>query len=279
MKQRQSIGGAGYSAWSNIPFLIKEYSPVVTFEGDNTLMSQQSFNYLQKMAKRGMTGKDAGKFDSNLRYLNRLKEPESRVSQASVPEDFLNLDTVNEALQVSLLYRVRRILEAQKESTASNKDFVNSLYGIDIVKASEDNIRYISFQLFMAKVTGPEIKCPNNRKNLKLLCLLYGLSQLYRDSSACFESGYFNADQKPSTLILEAIKIINNELRPQILNILECYEIDDCILNSAIGNSYGDIYETHLEWAKNSRMNDTKLGDAIPDGYMEYIMPIVQGKL
>jgi len=46
---------------------------------------------------------------------------------------------------------------------------------------------------------------------------------------------------------------------------------------SAIGNSYGDIYETHLEWAKTSRFNNDK--GSIPDGYMEYIMPILQGKL
>ena len=53
----------------------------------------------------------------------------------------------------------------------------------------------------------------------------------------------------------------------------------DELLSSAIGNSYGDIYETHLEWAKNSRLNQTKLGDAIPDGYMETIMPILKGKM
>lgn len=51
------------------------------------------------------------------------------------------------------------------------------------------------------------------------------------------------------------------------------------MLNSAIGNSYGDIYETHLRWAKNSRLNKTKAGDAIPDGYIEYVMPILKGKL
>ena len=42
---------------------------------------------------------------------------------------------------------------------------------------------------------------------------------------------------------------------------------------SAIGNSYGDIYSTHLEWAKTSRLNDNK--GSIQDGFMEYIMPIL----
>ena len=45
---RQSLGGAGFSAWSGIPFLIEDYSPEVTFEGDNTVMAQQCFNFLGK---------------------------------------------------------------------------------------------------------------------------------------------------------------------------------------------------------------------------------------
>ena len=47
---------------------------------------------------------------------------------------------------------------------------------------------------------------------------------------------------------------------------------------SAIGNSYGDIYETHLEWAKNSRMNKDN-EDAIPEGFMEYMMPVLKAKM
>ena len=37
---RQACGGAGYLAWSNLPFLIDDWSPTVTYEGDNTVMAQ-----------------------------------------------------------------------------------------------------------------------------------------------------------------------------------------------------------------------------------------------
>lgn len=37
---RQSIGGAGYSAWSGLPYIIEEFTPSTTFEGDNTVMAQ-----------------------------------------------------------------------------------------------------------------------------------------------------------------------------------------------------------------------------------------------
>ena len=36
---RQSLGGAGYTGWSAIPYEIENYSPNVTFEGDNTVMA------------------------------------------------------------------------------------------------------------------------------------------------------------------------------------------------------------------------------------------------
>jgi acyl-CoA oxidase len=69
---RQSIGGAGYSAWSGMQEIIQEYSPDVTFEGDNTVMAQQAFNYLKKLLKKLKNGpiNDQGFFD----YMNEMNE-------------------------------------------------------------------------------------------------------------------------------------------------------------------------------------------------------------
>ena len=49
---RLSLGGAGYTAWSGIPYMIEDFSAVPTFEGDNTVMAQTSAGYLQKLFKR-----------------------------------------------------------------------------------------------------------------------------------------------------------------------------------------------------------------------------------
>jgi acyl-CoA oxidase len=109
------------------------------------------------------------------------------------------------------------------------------------------------------------------------LCLLYGLVHLKKDTSACYESGYF-ANSPFSAFINEAIKHLLIAIRPYAISLVEGYEVDDHIIQSAIGNSYGDIYETHLRWAKDSKLNHTKLGDAIPDGYFENVHPL-KGKL
>ena len=118
-------------------------------------------------------------------------------------------------------------------------------------------------------------KCPNLLGHAENISILYGLYHLQKDQAGLYESGYFSTGSK--TLVNEAIKLTLARIRPQILPMAEVVPHSDQLLMSAIGNSYGDIYETHLEWAMTSRLNDNK--GSIPDGYMEYIMPILQGKL
>ena len=59
-----------------------------------------------------------------------------------------------------------------------------------------------------------------------------------------------------------------------MIPLIEAWEFPDEVLISCIGNSYGDIYETQLEWARNSRLN--KIG--MPKGF-EYFKQILNGKL
>jgi hypothetical protein len=46
---RQALEEAGHLAFSRISSLLDDYSPTVTFEGNNTMLAQQSFNYLMKL--------------------------------------------------------------------------------------------------------------------------------------------------------------------------------------------------------------------------------------
>jgi acyl-CoA oxidase len=138
-------------------------------------------------------------------------------------------------------------------------------------------MRYTSFWFFREKVTNGSIKCKKLEGHITKLCLLYGLVHLKKDTSACYESGYF-AGKPFTSFINEAIKQLLKDIRPYAISLVEGYGVDDEVLCSAIGNSYGDIYETHLRWAKDSKLNHTKLGDAIPDGYMENVHPL-KGKL
>jgi hypothetical protein len=60
-----------------------------------------------------------------------------------------------------------------------------------------------------------------------------------------------------------------------MIPLVEAYGYPDEVVPSAIGNSYGDIYETQLRWAKDTRDN----GQDVPAHFETLIKPFMHGKL
>jgi hypothetical protein len=57
-----------------------------------------------------------------------------------------------------------------------------------------------------------------------------------------------------------------------MIPLIESFAFTDGVLVSAIGNSYGDIYEQLFDWSKNSKLNHT---DSIFKGMKEQLLPIL----
>jgi len=123
-----------------------------------------------------------------------MKELVSMKCRASIPQEFLDLDLIEQALKVNVSQRISTILKKAKDNSdkISKKDFINSRYSLDIVKASHAHIRYITFWFFKQRVESG-IKCEGVRKNLNNLCMLYGLNILNEDCVSCYACGYFSA--------------------------------------------------------------------------------------
>lgn len=66
---RQACGGAGFLSWSGFPLIVADYAPNTTYEGDNTVMAQQSARFLIKNLKKIEKGKKA---TGILEYLNSI---------------------------------------------------------------------------------------------------------------------------------------------------------------------------------------------------------------
>jgi len=97
-----------------------------------------------------MTGKNRTKFDGVFGYLSNMESLVQKKCSAKSPEDFLNLDQIEEALMVNLSYKLMTILQKQSETKnkISKKDFTNSRFALDIVKTSNAHIRYVTFWFF-----------------------------------------------------------------------------------------------------------------------------------
>jgi acyl-CoA oxidase len=85
---RTNCGGAGFSAWSGLPQQYFDYAPVPTYEGDNTVMAQQTFNYIEKKLGKVAKGVPA---PGIFKYLNEIEKFCSLKSDAKTVDQFLDI--------------------------------------------------------------------------------------------------------------------------------------------------------------------------------------------
>ena len=91
--------------WSGLPQIILDHTPAVTYEGDNTVMAQQSARYLFKQVTNIKRGKKSFGIHS---YLNEAQHllMSGLKCKCATPEDFISLKNIDEALKVNICYLV-----------------------------------------------------------------------------------------------------------------------------------------------------------------------------
>lgn len=129
---------------------------------------------------------------------------------------------------------------------------------------------YIMFLLSRQAITEYKYKDQNVKANLELILKIFALKQIQEDTHGLYECGFFtNGSGK---LVDEALKTLLNQLRPQMISLVEIIETETFV-GSAVGNYHGDIYESLLDFSKTSKLNKPEL----PGYYEQYMKPLIQG--
>ena len=77
-----------------------------------------------------------------------------------------------------------------------------------------------------------------------------------------FDSGFFTPSA--AKYINMALDNMLKKIRPQLIPLVEAKVDPDIVNPSNIGNFHGDIYETQMEWAKDSSLNHLDIGGVPP---------------
>ena len=162
------------------------------------------------------------------------------------------MDNLSNILKDLSLFIYKATNEEFNASQASVKENINELFGIDLVKMATIHIKYITIITYSQKIL--LFKCPKLRNHMQNMVSLATITFINEYTEVGYECGYF--PKGTIQLLDNALKTLLARIRPQIIPIVEnLIPHSDNYIMSAIGNSYGDIYETHLEWAKGSKMN------------------------
>jgi len=102
---------------------------------------------------------------------------------------------------------------------------------------------------------------------LEFLLKIFAVKQILKDPQSLYECGYFGTGS--GQLCDAAYKKLLVDMRPHMIPFIEYSPNYVYGIKSTIGNTHGDIVETQLEVAKNSRLNKHE----VPPYYEKWMKP------
>jgi len=247
-RARLSCGGHGYSSYSGFTSIWREFSPTATYEGDNTIMALQTARYLVNCLQKVQKG---SQLHENVDYLRNLKEILSIQKCSAQKVNDFDLDVILTTLQANAAYVIygatRALMQGAKEGGL--KDAWDKKAGIILVESARAHMNVYTYKAFYDRINN-EIKSPTLKSSLQRLCMLYGIQKLLEQPLGLMESQYCTARQ--FTLLRKRKEILLEEIRPDVIGLVDAFAIPDNSLRSVLGQYDGNVYETLMQKVRES---------------------------
>ena len=117
------------------------------------------------------------------------------------------------------------------------------------------HLAYILLKMTRERIEEYNFTDPKARAPLETLLKIFAVKEIVKDPLSLYDCGYFVPGS--SHLVDASYKKLLIDMRPHMIPFVEFSPGFNLGLKSTIGNHHGDIYETQLEVAMNSRLNKT----------------------
>ncbi|KAH7549643.1 hypothetical protein JRO89_XS13G0060300 [Xanthoceras sorbifolium] len=264
---RKLCGGHGYLCSSGLPELFAVYVPACTYEGDNIVLLLQVARFLMKTVSQLGSGKKPVGTTAYMGRAEYLLQCRCDVQRA---EDWLMPSAILEAFEA----RATRMSVACARNLSK---FTNQEDGFlelqaDLVEAAVAHCQLIVVSKFIKKL---QQDIPGNgvKQALGVLCNVYALYILHKHLGDFLSTGCFTPKQ--GSLANEQLRSLYSQVRPNAIALVDAFNYTDHYLGSVLGRSDGNVYPKLYEEAWKDPLNDT----VVPDGYHEYIRPLLKQQL
>ena len=246
------MGGHGYSRFNLIGALRNNNDINTTWEGDNTVLIQQTGKFILENFKQKMKGKNPSEKYSTLKFLDSFEtlsdKPSVRITSAADLDDFSQLKRIfeykiNFNLQRTVMKLSSRVEEKKDELLVAWNN--SQVYYIQpLVKSYIENFVFDSFRGRIESIQGTNESTASTKKMLGKFLKLYSLSIFNSDMTVLRNEDYLSSESV--YIIKEEILDLCESLKDEFIGIIDCIAAPDEVLNAPLGRSDGRIWESYL---------------------------------
>uniref|UniRef100_A0A5B6Z8G6 Acyl-coenzyme A oxidase n=2 Tax=Davidia involucrata TaxID=16924 RepID=A0A5B6Z8G6_DAVIN len=264
---RKLCGGHGYLCSSGLPELFAVYVPACTYEGDNIVLLLQVARFLVKTLSQLGSGKKPVGTTAYMGQVEHLMQCHCNVQRA---EDWLKPSVILEAFEA----RSARmsVACAKNLSKFTNPEEGFAELSADLVEAAVAHCQLIVVSKFLEKLQ-QDIPGKGVKQQLEVLCNIYDLFLLHKHQGDFLSTGCITPKQ--AYLANEQLRSLYSQARPNAIALVDAFNYTDHFLGSILGRYDGNVYPKLYEAAWKDPLNDS----VVPDGYHEYIRPILKQQI
>ncbi|CAH0484346.1 unnamed protein product [Peronospora farinosa] len=217
---------------------------MVTFEGDNTVMAQQTANYLLRCVEKLRRGE---KLAGSVQYLEREQASNQRRQwDVKSAADLNNAALLRDAVDVYTGRQVFQVAAKLAESEGKTElERANSCL-VDFVEIARVHVLYNGATAFLDQIEALKAKSLGTTlvPALEALCQLYICQELDRGAAFLLKEKFMSTFQ--SNLV--RVQLMKNcaRVRADCVALVDAFMLTDTVLNSSVGRADGSIYEGAL---------------------------------
>ncbi|KAL1316042.1 peroxisomal acyl-coenzyme A oxidase 1 [Arachis duranensis] len=264
---RKLCGGHGYLNSSGLPELFAVYAPACTYEGDNYVLLLQVARHLMKTVSQLDSGNKPTGTTAYLGQVEKLLQYRSDVQRA---EDWLEPNVLLKAFEARAAWL--SVACAQNLSKFTNPEDGFQALSADLAEAAVAHCQLIVVSKFLEKLQ-QDIPGKGVKQQLQVLCGVYALFLLHMHLGEFLSAGCITPKQ--GSLANEQLRSLYSQVRPNAIALVDAFNYTDHYLGSVLGRYDGNVYPKLYEEAWKDPLNES----IVPDGFHEYVQPILKQQL
>lgn len=250
---RRACGGHGFLISSGLAPKVLDYVGLLTAEGENYLLTQQTARYLLKSYGNLQNGQ---KPVGNAAYIGKkIDNTKSRKES-----DFLSESRLLELFQGRANWLIEttaaRMLKSAGNGQPENVIWDENL--VEFARISNAHCYVILLSNFIQTVHDLEHSAVSTI--LKHLCLFFALWTIEEQPGEFLASKMIHPDH--FEIIRNHVRDLSQTIRPDALALVDSFDWTDFALNSTLGSYDGNVYERIWKSAQQGPLNQQKVADA-----------------
>ncbi|ESO91273.1 hypothetical protein LOTGIDRAFT_105863 [Lottia gigantea] len=247
---RRACGGHGYLWSAGIGEAVAGCNTIITAEGENTVLYQQTARYLMKQVASVVSGQEVGGYTAYLNTDNIYTNP---INTSQHCRDLNILAGIYQNMAASVIKKTAHKLHHDMSSgleqhVAWNNNMIN------LVKAAQVHSHLSTVLAFITSLDNL-ISSQPIKSALTLLCQFYAIYGITNNSGDFIETSSISVYQL-ELLRAEEIKLLS-EIRPDAVALVDAFDIHDETHGSVLGKYDGNVYHHLYQSALREPLNKT----------------------